>query len=208
MRQSPDRFLTIVAVFTALLLFALAGLIGGPHFARDVAAIHSLAAERAADTRLTIEAITITEIGGAPGMMTILAISLGMLALAKRWRDGLSLFGIVIGGRIAIELLKLAIDRPRPFFGPYPVKVASVSFPSGHAGNSMITFLALAFIAAPARWRMPAIAAAVLTSVTIGATRPLLGVHWPTDIIGGWSFGIAWVVAMVALTDPWRGAAK
>lgn len=72
----------------------------------------------------------------------------------------------------------------------------------------MITFLALALIVAPAKTRAVAIAAAVAASTLIGATRPLLGVHWPSDVIGGWAFGVAWVVAGVALSRRWRAAAK
>lgn len=192
----------------ALLMFVVAGLFGGPDNVRDVAAIHSLAIERALDPALTRRAIAITQIGGAPGIVTIHLISLALLLFARRWRDALSLAGIVLGGRIAVELLKLMIDRPRPHFVPYPVEVASLSFPSGHSANSMITFLAIALIVVPVKYRLWAVAAAVLASVLIGATRPLLGVHWPSDVIGGWSFGIAWVVGLVGLTRAWRGAAK
>lgn len=208
MQQSRDHILSGAAIVLALLLFALAGLIGGPGNLHDVAAIHSLAAERAANIGLTGRAIVITQLGGAPGMMVILAIAIASLALARRRRDALSLGAIVLGGRIAIELLKIAINRPRPVFTPYPVEIASLSFPSGHAGNSMITFLAIALVAVPRPWRGSAIVLAVVLSVAIGATRPLLGVHWPSDVIGGWAFGIAWVVAMVALLGRWRGAAK
>ena len=150
----------------------------------------------------------LTQLGSAAGLSAILLLAGAMLAVARRWRDLVSLIGIVIGGRIAIELLKLAVDRPRPSFTPYPVEVHSLSFPSGHAGNSMITLLAIALIAAPPRWRGRAVALAIVASVAIGATRPLLGVHLPSDVVGGWAFGIGWVVALVALSRRWRPAAE
>ena len=208
MREWPKHFLPLLVVIIALSLFVAAGLVGGPDNARDVAAIHSLAAERSMQLALTGPAIVITHFGGAPGLVAILLIAIASLALARRWRDAMSLAGIVLGGRILVEIFKISINRPRPSFGPYPVEVVSLSFPSGHAANSMITFLAIALIAAPARMRVAAIAGAILASGVIGATRPFLGVHWPTDVIGGWSFGIAWVVALVALSRRWRGAAK
>lgn len=208
MSKFSDRSLSIAAVVVALLMFVVAGLFGGPDNARDVAAIHSLAIERGLDPTLTKRAIAITHIGGAFGIVAIHLFGLSLLAFARRWRDVLSMAGIVLGGRIAVEALKLLIDRPRPHFDPYPVDIASLSFPSGHSANSMITFLAMALIIAPARFRLWAVAAAVLASAIIGATRPLLGVHWPSDVIGGWSFGIAWVVGLVGLTRDWRGAAK
>lgn len=206
MRRSQANFLTIGVIVAAALMFAITGLIGGPDFARDVGTIFRLAGARSANPDLTNQAIIITEVGGAPGMMTILAVSVALLAYARRWRDMASLVVIVISGRMAIELLKLAIHRPRPFFGPYPVEISSLSFPSGHAGNSMITFLALALIAAPAGWRPVAVTAAIGASLAVGATRPLLGVHWPTDVLGGWAFGIGWVVGLVALGHRWRRA--
>lgn len=206
MREWPKHFLPLLVVIIASSLFVVAGLVGGPDNARDVAAIQSLAAERSMQLALTGRAIVITHVGGAPGLVAILLIALASLALARRWRDAMSLAGIVLGGRILVEILKIFINRPRPSFGPYPVEVVSLSFPSGHAANSMITFLAIALIAAPARMRVAAIIGAILASGVIGATRPLLGVHWPTDVIGGWAFGIGWVVALVALSRRWRGA--
>lgn len=200
MSRSSEPIFYWALIIAALLLFVVAGLVGGQGNMRDVAAIHSLAAERAAHIGLTGQAIVITRFGGAPYLFGILLIAIAWLAYARRWRSAISLAAIVLGGRIAVELLKLAIGRPRPHFSPYPVEIASLSFPSGHAANSMITFLALALIAAPAKYRAPAIAAAIAVSVLIGVTRPLLGVHWPSDVVGGWAFGIAWVVMGAELT--------
>ena len=208
MSQSPGRFLSLALSIAAVLLFVVAGLVGGPDNMRDVTAIHSLAAERAARIGLTGQAIVITRFGGAPYLFGILLISVALLAYARRWRSAISLTLIVLGGRIAVEALKLAIERPRPHFSPYPVEIASLSFPSGHAANSMITFLALALILAPARYRAAAIAAATAASVLIGSTRPLLGVHWPSDVVGGWAFGIAWVVIGVELSRRWIATPK
>ena len=150
----------------------------------------------------------LTQLGNVEGLVAILTLAVAFLAAAKRWRDLATLVAIVVSGRVAIELLKLALDRPRPSFTPHPVEVHSFSFPSGHAGNSMITFLAIALIAAPPRWRGRAVALAVVGSIAIGATRPFLGVHWPSDVVGGWAFGIGWVVALAALSRRWRAAAE
>ena len=208
MPQSPDRFLLLAIIIAGLLLFVVAGLVGGPGNMRDVAAIHSLAAERATHLGLTGQAIIITRFGGAPYLFAILLIAVALLAYARRWRSAISLAAIVLGGRLAVEALKLVIERPRPHFSPYPVEIASLSFPSGHSANSMITFLALALIVAPARYRAAAIAAAVTASTLIGSTRPLLGVHWPSDVVGGWAFGIAWVIVGVELSRRWRAPAE
>ena len=208
MSQFSERGLHWALIFAALLLFLVAGLVGGPDNLRDVAAIHSLETERTARTGLTGQAIFITRFGGAPYLFAILLIAVAWLAYGRHWRSAISLGAVVLGGRIAVELLKLAIGRPRPHFSPYPVETASLSFPSGHSANSMITFLALALIAAPAKYRAPAIAGAIAASVLVGFTRPLLGVHWPSDVVGGWAFGVAWVVVGAELTRRWQNTAK
>lgn len=208
MLHSPSRLFSLAMAVVGLLLFVVAGLVGGPDNLRDVAAIHSLAAERTASIGLTGQAIIVTRFGGASVLLGILLFVVALLAYKRRWRSAIALAAIVLGGRIAVEALKLAIDRPRPDFTSFPVEISSLSFPSGHSANSMITFLALALIVAPAKTRAVAIAAAVAASTLIGATRPLLGVHWPSDVIGGWAFGVAWVVAGVALSRRWRAAAK
>lgn len=208
MRRFPDRIAALPTVAAAVLVFLLAASIGGAEFGGDVGTIYRLAMERAARPGLTIAAIMVTQLGGVQGLAAILLLALALLAADRRWRDAIALAGIVLGGRILIEVLKLAIDRPRPAFGPHPVDVFSLSFPSGHAGNSMITFLAIAMIAAPERIRGRAVFVASAASVVVGATRPFLGVHWPSDVVGGWALGAGWVVALAALTRRWRGAAK
>jgi undecaprenyl-diphosphatase len=112
-----------------------------------------------------------------------------------RGRLGLTLLLIAMLGRGLSEVQKFWIARARPDLEPHLVVVKTRSFPSGHATSSMIFYLALALaLTADTRWRRPAAAAAVLLSLMIGTSRVMLGVHWPSDVIGGWSFGMLWVM--------------
>ncbi|MES2119118.1 MAG: phosphatase PAP2 family protein [Pseudomonadota bacterium] len=107
---------------------------------------------------------------------------------------------IVMIGRGLSEAQKLWIARARPEIEPHLVVVRTSSFPSGHAANSMIFYLALALIlTAGTRWHRTAAALAVLLSLFIGASRVMLGVHWPSDVIGGWVFGMLWVLLTLRL---------
>lgn len=165
----------------------------------DTAIVQFLADARAAQPPLTTLGLWVTSAGSAYATVALTLLGVAWLALAGRWRRMAVLLAVVLGGRLAIDGLKLLVERPRPSFGTHPVAVNSWSFPSGHAGNSMIAFVALALLVAPPRWRRPAIVAAIAASLAIGVTRPLLGVHWPSDVVAGWLFGLAWVTGWLAL---------
>ena len=87
-----------------------------------------------------------------------------------------------------------------PTLEPHLVMVKTSSFPSGHATSSMIFFLTLALVlTAGTRWQRPAAVGAILLSLAIGTSRVMLGVHWPSDVIGGWAFGLLWVLLTLRL---------
>jgi undecaprenyl-diphosphatase len=112
----------------------------------------------------------------------------------------LVLIAIVLVGRGLSELQKYWIARARPDLDPHLVVVKTSSFPSGHAASSMIFLLTLALaLTARSRWHRLAVAGAILLSILIGASRVMLGVHWPSDVIGGWSFGMLWVLLTLRL---------
>lgn len=118
----------------------------------------------------------------------------------RRRQRALLLLVTTLGGRLVISLMKDAVDRPRPILSEHLVAVQSASFPSGHAGNSMIVLLALALLL-PGRHRMAWAAAALCLTALIGLSRVVLGVHWPSDVIGGWTFGLAWTLTLAPLTE-------
>jgi membrane-associated phospholipid phosphatase len=114
---------------------------------------------------------------------------------AGRGRLGVVVLLVVTIGRALSEGQKYWIARARPDLEPHLVIVKTSSFPSGHATNSMIFYLSLAVVlTAGTRSQRPAVAGAVLLSLLIGASRVMLGVHWPSDVIGGWAFGMLWVM--------------
>ncbi|MEO6360304.1 MAG: phosphatase PAP2 family protein [Sphingomicrobium sp.] len=134
-----------------------------------------------------------------------------LLIVARARRQAILFLSICLFGRLLVHLQKIGIGRLRPEDREHLVPVNSLSFPSGHSTNSMIVFLALALVVAPARHRQVAVLAALLTSMIVGISRPMLGVHWPSDVLGGWSFGAAWVLLMVGMAERWpfqREAAK
>jgi undecaprenyl-diphosphatase len=134
----------------------------------------------------------------ALGDPTVLVVG-GFLVGAWLWREGRGRFAaglllVILVGRGLTEAQKYWIARARPDIEPHLVVVKTWSFPSGHATSSMIFYLALALAIAPVGWRRIAAAAAILLSLLIGVSRVMLGVHWPSDVIGGWCFGLLWVL--------------
>ncbi len=191
------RAVLVAALFSLCLL---AGIVGGIDFPVDVALIRHFEAVRAGYPGLTLAAIAVTQAGSA---WATIGGGLGAAAWlawrGQRWVAGV-LGATVLGERVLIDGLKLLIDRARPTFDLHPVATHSSSFPSGHAGNSMAVFLAIALIAVPQKYRLPAVVSALMASLLVGGTRPYLSVHWPSDVIGGWSLGagvaiIAWSIA-------------
>lgn len=108
-----------------------------------------------------------------------------------------------------VELLKLAVGRARPSF-PYTYAVLpSHAFPSGHSANAVAVWGLLAVVAArrsPAA-RRAAPAAALALALLAGLSRIYLGVHWPSDVVGGWALGAA-ILALFAAALPPRGARR
>ena len=120
-------------------------------------------------------------------------------------------FAITAFARLFTELQKYWIARARPEVEPHLVIVKSMSFPSGHATSSMVFYVMAALVLSQgSRWRNAAVAGAVLLSLLIGTSRVMLGVHWPSDVAGGWAFGLMWLLVTLRMAQRWveRGATR
>jgi undecaprenyl-diphosphatase len=137
----------------------------------------------------------------ASGRVTLaVAAAVALVALAARSRR---IAAVIAASWIAsvtgAQLLKALAGRARPSF-PYTVAaLPSPAFPSGHAMNAVAVWGLVAMVTArrfPAA-RAPALAAALVLAVAAGLSRVYLGVHWPTDVLGGWAAGAA-ILALLA----------
>ena len=132
-----------------------------------------------------------TGVGSSLVLFLLAGAAVGVLQRRGEKRKAWT-FAIAMTGALLLEVsLKLVIhrERPVPFFGIAPPE--SYSFPSGHALLSFTFFAMLAALLAP-RSALAWIAAAFLIAM-IGFSRIYLGVHYPTDVIGGYLTGLAWL---------------
>ena len=128
------------------------------------------------------------------------------------WRQGhprLAVYLVVTGllGGLIDSIVKIVVDRPRPSLENPVATAHGKSFPSGHSMTSVVGYgsLLLAFFPMIARrWRPWVIAGAVTLVLAIGFTRLALGVHYITDVVGGFLLGAAWLMAATAAFSIWR----
>ncbi|GAB2795477.1 phosphatase PAP2 family protein [Halomonas shantousis] len=155
-----------------------------------------------------------TALGGV-GVLTLITLGvLGYLLLSERFRAALFTLVSVSGGWIISTLLKMGFERPRPDLVPHGSIVYTASFPSGHSMMSAVTYLTLAAllirIQPERRLKAYLLMTAVFITVLVGISRVYLGVHWPTDVLAGWTAGATWA-ALCWLGARWlqrRGAVE
>lgn len=140
----------------------------------------------------------ITALGSAVVLTLITAATIVYFLLIKRWTTALFVLAAVGGGQILATLLKFGIDRPRPDLVSKLAVETSLSFPSGHAMLSAVTYLTLGTLAArflPGHvTKIYVFVLAVLLTLMVGVSRLYLGVHWPSDVLAGWCAGFAWAM--------------
>jgi undecaprenyl-diphosphatase len=122
----------------------------------------------------------------------------GYLFLARKYVAAWLMIIAVCGGIALNDLLKVVFARPRPDLVYQAVRVFTSSFPSGHAELSATTYLTIAALLAQNHSSFKIglyfIALAALLTILIGISRIYLGVHYPTDVLGGWCIGAAWAL--------------
>lgn len=130
--------------------------------------------------------------GGLPRWVIVIGLGL----LVWHWygpRCAVALYAVSLLSNLASSLLKMAFARPRPDLVPHLDHQMSFSYPSGHATSAAAVYLMLAWLAPP-RWRPAAWSLAAIMIVLNGVSRMMLGVHWPSDIVGGTLLGACFVL--------------
>lgn len=153
---------------------------------------------------LTLVMLGITTLGGYP-VLTVVALGAVASALTARHRGAALLLVLVFCGGFVLNWTgKEYVQRERPvaFFEPR-IQVESPSFPSGHSLMSAVVYLTCGFLvcarAASGAARAAAITAAITVTLLVGTSRVYLGVHHPSDVLGGWLTGAAWTMTCHAI---------
>ena len=139
---------------------------------------------------------SITFLGDSTFLLLVIFTVSFFLIAKKTYLNALLLSAFSLSGFWAVSLLKDFFDRPRPSIVEHLSVPSSTSFPSGHAANSTIVYILVAvalFSMIPGKYaRFCLISGAFILAALIGISRIALGVHWPSDVLGGWIFGLSW----------------
>jgi len=144
---------------------------------------------------------------GSPVAMAVLAVG-GLVLLAVR-RQWIVLGGWVVGfggAGVIDHWLKVAIHRPRPPYATALLQHSSWSFPSGHAMGSLVGYGMLAYVLLlmglrTRRFRVLIVTGLASLIVAIGISRLYLGVHYFSDVVGGYAAGLLWLSACVSAVE-------
>ena len=159
---------------------------------------------------LRYAAIDLTALGSVT-VLTLVVIATAALLLAERlWLTALATVAACWSVSWVVSATKAMVARPRPTLVSHLVEVQNASFPSGHAAGSAAVYLTIAALATqvlvrPAS-RRAVLGFAILLVGAIGCSRVYLGVHWPSDVLAGWSFGTLWALGWWIATARARRA--
>jgi undecaprenyl-diphosphatase len=191
--------LLVLAIVAAIFAFALiaAQVSSGDTQSFDEAILTSM--RQAGDPSLTIgprwlegTALELTALGSAGVLIAVVTAVAGYLTIERR-------FGLLL----MTAYMKEIFGRQRPTVVPHLQQVSSPSFPSGHAMLSAVVYLTLGVMLARStkdrKLRVYFVVTAIILTFIVGLTRMFLGVHYPTDVLGGWVAGTFWALLIAVI---------
>lgn len=136
------------------------------------------------------------------------AVAVWLVWRRSAWWTAVWLITVSAVGTALQQGLKAAVDRERPVWTDPVDSAHYAAYPSGHALTATVVLGLLLWLlhrhgAGPVLWRT-AVAVAVVSVAGVGLTRVWLGVHWPTDVLGGWLMGATLVCLAIAAHVRWR----
>ncbi|MBF6174575.1 phosphatase PAP2 family protein [Nocardia blacklockiae] len=193
----PPAFSLAVAVPGLLLLVLVGGVLGWDGVTRiDAPTMNWTVAQRT--DGLTPAVRTVTDLGGTPAMTIVAVVACAWLAWRRRWAEVVVTTAVSLGAGLTVFVVKALVGRRRPPVD-HLVTETSHSFPSGHTlGSTAVLGVVAAVTMLSLRRRAARVAVGTTVALfvlAVGVSRVYLGVHWPTDVLAGWSFGALWIVA-------------
>lgn len=148
----------------------------------------------------------ITGLGGYAVLVLVVFSYSILLRLMHGRRDVNFFLATAIGGFLCSAVMKRLVGRERPGIVPHLSYVETSSFPSTHAMMSLIIFLTIGLLLArhtrDHRVRALLVAVPLLLTFLVGISRVFMGVHFPTDVLAGWTAGLLWTWAAFSIHMP------
>jgi membrane-associated phospholipid phosphatase len=199
----------LIVIASAVLLLTLLMMVvlrHGRPLPADLAVHRWAVRHRPGGPRETAAIITATGVGVVPYALAMVA---GIIAGSGPYGRVLMVTRAV-ALLLVVQLLRLAlvtaVGRPRPPAADWAVHVTGFAFPSGHTATSATAAGILIWAAYPRLRGVPRtvfVAGIATWAVAVGLSRVYLGVHWPTDVVGGWSFTAVLLGSAVLLHRRW-----
>ena len=144
------------------------------------------------------------DLSGLGSSVTLALVTLaacGYLAVTRSWATAAIVAAAAVSGAVAVALFKAGFARARPDSQLAQIVVDGASYPSGHSSMAAVVYLTLGALIARMRERrvekVYILGAAGMLALLVGVSRAAMGVHWATDVAGGWALGIAWAAACI-----------
>jgi undecaprenyl-diphosphatase len=151
---------------------------------------------------------TVTTLGGNAAIWWLATVGAACLLIRRQFQLAAYLVVVGAGALVLTPLVKAVVERLRPVVpDPIVAMPGSSSFPSGHTLNATVFCGALLLVflpAIPRRVRLWAVGLAVTLTFLVGFSRAALGVHYASDVVGGWLLGIAWLGITAYAFRLWR----
>ena len=138
----------------------------------------------------------VTELGGVIIVSLAVAVAVTVLYVKRHRRPAVFLLFSAAGTALLNVVFKLFFQRERPDLWQHLVTEHSYSFPSGHSMISSALAFGVIVLCWQTRYRWLAVAAGGLYFVLVGLSRMYLGVHFPSDVVGGWCVSFLWIAVL------------
>ncbi|ELS50883.1 putative membrane-associated phospholipid phosphatase [Streptomyces viridochromogenes Tue57] len=148
----------------------------------------------------------VTDLGGSPALSWVTSVGVVWLLLRRQVRAALYVVAAAVGAWVLISVVKALVGRLRPVVDEPLATPSGLSFPSGHALSSLVSYGVLLLVFLPAMnqaARRVATTVAVVVVVLVGFTRIALGVHYLSDVVAGWLLGAVWLAVTAVAFRHW-----
>lgn len=206
--RSIEEFIPLAPYLVVVLIVFILALSGFAWLADEVTEVETLAIDiellryinQLSAPWLDNLFIFITWLGDIIFVATAAALTCLVLAKRARQRSAIFMASNIIGSVIISHSLKLLFARQRPDLWQALVTESTFSFPSGHAIASCTLALSICIVLWRTKWRWSAVILGAIYVALVGFSRLYLGIHYPSDVIGGWLISIDWVLIVFMIS--------